>query len=45
MKKLFGLFVKDLQDEDFTAKEIVWYGICYPVGLLLILGLIEGIAR
>lgn len=36
------MWLRDLQDEGFSKKEIFWYGIVWPLGLLLCCGLIEG---
>ena len=40
---MFKMWLSDLQDEGFSAREIVWYGIVWPLGLLMCLGLIEGL--
>ena len=37
--------IKDFLSEDFTAKQFVKYGVCYPLGLMAIIllaGLIFG---
>lgn len=45
MKKMWNMWLRDLQDEGFGKKEIVLYGIVWPLGLLFVLGLIEGLSR
>ena len=39
MKKILD----DFRKEGFSKREIVWYGIVWPLGLLLCCGLIEGL--
>ena len=38
MKKLFKLFEKDVQVEDFSASEIVMWGLVVPFVLTLMIG-------
>lgn len=38
MKKLFKLFEKDIQVEDFSANEIVMWGLVVPFVMTLMIG-------
>lgn len=40
MKKFFKIFEKDLQTEDFSAGEILMYGLVVPAIFILILAFI-----
>ena len=41
MKDLIKIFVKDYQEEGFTCKEYIMYGIAVPVLLILATGIGE----
>ena len=45
MKKVFQTIIDDIRAEGFSRKEILWYGIVWPLGLVLALGLIEGLSH
>ena len=35
MKELINLFIKDLKEEGFSLKEIITYGIVFPIAIVL----------
>lgn len=39
MKKLWEVLEKDIQQEGFSEKEMVVYGIVVPLGLVIIMGI------
>ena len=41
MKELYNIMMKDFQEENFTLKEWIIYGVCAPIALILLCGLAE----
>ena len=41
MKELYDIMKKDFQEENFTIKEWIIYGVCAPIALILLCGLAE----
>lgn len=41
MKELYDIMMKDFQEENFTRKEWITYGVCAPLALILLCGLAE----
>lgn len=41
MKELYDIMMKDFQQENFTRKEWIIYGVCAPLALILLCGLAE----
>lgn len=41
MKELYDIMMKDFQEENFTRKEWIIYGVCAPLALILLCGLAE----
>lgn len=41
MKELYDIMMKDFQEENFTLKEWIIYGVVAPLALILLCGLAE----
>lgn len=41
MKELYNIMMKDFQEENFTRKEWIIYGVVAPLALILLCGLAE----
>lgn len=41
MKELYDIMMKDFQEENFTLKEWIIYGVVSPIALILLCGIAE----